>query len=128
LQSECYLGGGRGYRLHVFAYQVACFYAGRDSASACQQKSVADGWMKGRNSTPKQRSLCQCCLDWLVGEGLAEHMPLRSDATLPQLTINANEVRSLRIGAFAISVLSGEGIVFLSSHTRLRASMLGVRA
>ena len=81
MQSECYLGGG--YRLPVFAYQVACFYAGRDSMSACQQKSVADGWMKGRNSTPKQRALCQCCLDWLVGEGLAECMPLRSDATLP---------------------------------------------
>ena len=50
--------------------------------SACQQKSVADGWMKGRNSTPKQRALCQCCLDWLVGDGLAECMPQRSDATL----------------------------------------------
>ena len=76
-------GGGRDYRLHVFAYQVACFYAGRDSMRACQQKSVADGWMKGRNSTPKQRALCQCCLDWLVGDGLAECMPQRSDATLP---------------------------------------------
>ena len=50
--------------------------------SACQQTSVADGWMKGRNSTPKQRALCQCCLDWLVGEVLVECMPLRSDATL----------------------------------------------
>ena len=77
------LSGGGGCRLPVFAYQVACFYAGRDSMSACQQKSVADGWMKGRNSTPKQRALCQCCLDWLVGEGLAECMPLPSDAILP---------------------------------------------
>ena len=81
LQSECYLRGS--YRLPVFAYQVMCFYAGCESMSACQQKSVADGWMMGRNSTPKQRALCQCCLDWLVGEGLAECMPLRSDAMLP---------------------------------------------
>ena len=50
--------------------------------SACQQTSVAEGWMKGRNSTPKQRALCQCCRDWLVGDGLAECMPQRSDATL----------------------------------------------
>ena len=80
MQSECYRGG---YRLSVFAYQVACFYAGNDSMSDCQQRSVADGWMKGRNSTPKQRALCQCCLDWLVDEGRAECMPLRSDAMLP---------------------------------------------
>ena len=51
--------------------------------SACQQTSVADGWMMGCTSTPKQRALCQCCLDWLVGEGLAVCMPLRSDAMLP---------------------------------------------
>ena len=67
----------------VFAYQGVCFYAGNDSMSACQQTSVAEGWMKGRSSTPKQRALCQCCLDWLVGEGLAECMPLRSDPPLP---------------------------------------------
>ena len=69
--------------LSVFAYQGMCFYAGNDSMSACQQTSVAEGWMKGRSSTPKQRALCQCCLDWLVGEGLAECMPLRSDPPLP---------------------------------------------
>ena len=80
MQSERYLGGS--YRLPVFADQVACFYAGNDSMSACQQKSVADGWMTERRSRPKHRALCQRCLDWLVGEGLAECMPLQSDAML----------------------------------------------
>ena len=70
------LSAGGGYCLPVFAYQVVCFYDGSDSMSACQQTAVADGWMKGRSSTPKQRALCRYRLDWLVAEWLAECVPL----------------------------------------------------
>jgi hypothetical protein len=103
LQPKCYLGvrwdgvggkaewdgevggeeGGEGYCLYVFAYQGMCFYAKNDNISWCQQKSVAYGWMKGRNFRPKQRALCQYCLDWLVGEHLADCMPMGSDASWP---------------------------------------------
>lgn len=71
------------YSLPVFAYQGWCYYVGNGSMSACQQNSVAYGWMKRRKSKPKQRALCQYYLDWLVGGCLAERIPLPSGAGPP---------------------------------------------
>ena len=40
--------------MSTHATEGVCFYAGNDNMSACQQKSVAEDWMEGRSSTPKQ--------------------------------------------------------------------------
>ena len=53
----------------------SCHYAQNVSMAACKQIHVHTIWMRSKCATPKERTVCQPCADWFVGEKLADIAP-----------------------------------------------------
>ena len=72
----------------MFVFEVSradngsCHYAQNVSMAACKQIHVHTIWMRSKCATPKERTVCQPCADWFVGEKLADIAPRAPPAEL----------------------------------------------
>ena len=72
----------------MFVFEVSgadngsCHYAQNVNMAACKQIHVHTIWMRSKCATPKERTVCQPCADWFVGEKLADIAPRAPPAEL----------------------------------------------
>jgi hypothetical protein len=49
---------------------TACFYSGNENNPACKELGGTCIRMTGKRASPKERSCCSVCAQWLVAESL----------------------------------------------------------
>ena len=50
----------------------ACFYSGNENMPDCRQQGGMCIWMTGKRASPKERSCCSVCAQWLVARNLGD--------------------------------------------------------